>query len=90
MAEQKKRMSQAGDPNPLESEERRVADAWDDPARRPGGSVSAEDVARPRDKEAARGGVGVVPGATGTGPGGSQAGRSLYGMAPEEEGTEDK
>lgn len=78
-------MSEEGDPNPLDAPPQRPVSTWDDPMDHPGGSVSSSDVARPRDKEAAEGDVGVVPGATGTGVHGSQSGRARYGIAPEEE-----
>jgi hypothetical protein len=85
MSERKnpKPTSEPGDPNPMEGGERRARSTWERPEE--GGEVSAEGVARPRDKEAARGDVDVMPGFTGTGPSGSQSARSLYGVAPEEE-----
>jgi hypothetical protein len=88
MAEPKKSMSRSGDPNPMENDERRVADTWENPGDHPGGSVSGGDVARPQDKEAAQGDAGLVPGATGSGTSGSQSARSIYGMAPEDENPE--
>ena len=87
MSEQKKRgsMSEAGDPNPLETGERRAVDRLEDPTALPGGSASGENLAKPRDREAADGTTGVVPGFTGTGPSGTQSGRSLYGIAPDDD-----
>lgn len=83
--EKRKSMSEAGDPNPMEDAGREPVSTWEDPADQPGGSTSGSDVARPLDKEGARGGTGMVPGSTATGPSGSASGRSLYGMSPDEE-----
>ena len=74
------------DPNPADSESREAAQTWDHSDSQPaGGSVTANDTARPRDREAQAGTEKVVPGFTTTGPSGSQGGRSLYGIAPDEE-----
>ena len=52
------------------------SDAW-----RAEDERSARDVRRPRDAAEDQ---AVVPGFTGTGPSGSQGGRALHGVAPED------
>lgn len=54
------------------------------------GSQTGQDVQRPRDREAMRGKERVVSGFTGTGPSGSQGGRAVHGVAPEDEVTQDE
>lgn len=72
-------------PSTADSDERKAVTTLDDPGERPGGSVSASDVARPRDRNAQSGAEGVVPGFTQTSVSGSAGGRALYGVAPDEE-----
>ena len=74
-------------PEVADADERKAADTFAEPPAGPG-SVTAEDVARPSDREAVEATDKVVPGFTTTGPTGSQSGRSLYGMAPEDENPE--
>lgn len=71
-----KRRNEAAD-RPVEA-----GDLWRNPAGTPGdGRQTAEDVQRPRDGEDD---LDVVPGFTATGPSGSQSGRALHGVAPED------
>lgn len=86
MADQEKPLR----PGTADSDERKAVSTWPNPADRPGGSVSADDTARPRDRNAQSGEEGIVTGATQTTSSGSAGGRITYGLAPDEEpkGTE--
>ena len=73
------------DARDLTPEERAMRETWEAPRDLDRGGVSANDTARPRDREAVEGNEPAVAGFTTTSPTGSMGGRALYGEEPESE-----
>lgn len=74
----------------LQPDERPMRETWSLPPAGAPGSVSANNVARPRDPEAVDAEEETVVGFTTTSPTGSMGGRSLYGEAPDGEADPDR